>query len=135
MKRRSDWPEKLFEIFEARKGDPFKWGINDCVMFAADVVQAMTDTDLAEQFRGTYSDEIGAKRLLKGLGGIDSLVSSKLGAPMISPLVAQRGDVVLIESHGDGPSLCIVTGMLAWGPGEEHLVSFPVAGALKAWRV
>ena len=55
MKRLEDWPERLAAFVEARRAMPFRWGQNDCALFAADAVAAVTGVDLAERWRGLWA--------------------------------------------------------------------------------
>jgi cell wall-associated NlpC family hydrolase len=135
VNRREDWPERLAAFIEAARARPFSWGANDCMLFAADAIAAMTDVDLAAGFRGAYADEAGANAVLAPYGGIAGLLTAILGPPLDTPALAQRGDVVIFPGES-GDTAAVVTGSAAavfLMPGR--LRSAPLALCRQAWRV
>ena len=47
--RRPFWGTRELEQFLlARRSVPFKWGANDCALFVADAIEAMTGVDFAD---------------------------------------------------------------------------------------
>jgi hypothetical protein len=133
MKRHASWPEDLARVVDARAQTPFQWGEHDCCLFAADGVAAMTGVDPARELRDTYHDARGAAKLLEARGGIAAIATAALGEP-IATLLAQRGDVVLIEA-GRGLSLGVCVGAAVAVPGDGGLVFFALEQAQLAWRV
>lgn len=126
-----DWQSKLAEVIESRHKTPFSWGQQDCCMFAADCVWAMTGSDPAFDVRGQYSDADGAARLLAKFGGVVALAEDRLGAE-VPPRCASIGDIGVVESEGR-ECLAVNNGTLRWlVPGEHGLVLF--GHALRAWR-
>lgn len=143
--RRTDWPERLAIFLEAATQRPFEWGRCDCLLFAAEGVQAMTDHDPAAPFRGAYDDAAGAARVLGRTvgGGLAEAIALGLGhEPLPSVLLAQRGDVVLVEVESEDGEILPSVGLLdldgrqiavkARGPGVVHV---PLYQGLMAWRV
>lgn len=130
--RRVDWQLRLAEFVEARASMPFEWGKNDCCLFAADAVQAMTGEDPAATLRG-YTSALAAHRLIDDAGGLGQLVSRFLGAP-VSPLMAGVGDVVLLENEGRD-LLGICNGTSAIGAGEHGMAVLGMDVARAAWKV
>lgn len=131
--RHQDWPQKLTQIIAEAERKPFVWGEHDCCLFAAAVVQELTGVDRAIGLRGTYDTAAKAKRVLKKRGGVRQIATDALGAP-IAPLMAQRGDVVLISTnHGEALGVC--TGLVCVAPGDDGLVRIPITAAIAAWRV
>jgi hypothetical protein len=129
--RREDWPSRLIDFIEAASGRPFSWGSSDCCLFAADWVQDATGIDPAAGHRGRYRTEAGAARLLNRLGGsVDAAATGALGAPLASPLLAQRGDIALV-----GGALGVVIGGEVALLSETGPVLHPLATAARAWRV
>lgn len=112
---------------------PFEWGKNDCCLFAADAVHAMTGQDFGAEARGTYSDARRAGLLMKRRGGLRWIASVALGDPM-SPLMAGVGDVLLMENEGR-ELLAICNGVNAIGPGEQGMAVLGMESAVAAWRV
>jgi len=111
---------------------PFEWGKNDCCLFAADAIKAMTDADPAEPLRG-YAGARAAQRLVDEAGGLEQFVSQFLGEP-VSPLMAGVGDVVLLENEGrDLLGICNGTNVI--GAGERGMAVLGMDLARAAWKV
>lgn len=140
MTRFEDWPIRLDRFLQAASGRPFSWGGHgggsDCALFAADAVQAIRGDDPAAAFRGRYTTAIGAARALKryGAGDLESTATMMLGEPLANPLLAQRGDVVSVDTE-DGPALGVCVGAKVAVVGKTGLVQMQLRGARKAWRV
>lgn len=131
LKRRHDWPERLIEFIESRRRMPFEWGRNDCALFAADAVEAMTGEDLAKKWRG-YKSERGALRRIKRAGGMRRLAE---GLPERPVGYAQRGDVVLVEVEGRD-TFGIVVGNGTWcAPGHNGLVFRPMSEVMTVFEI
>lgn len=144
MTRYPDWALKLEAAFLHNRNRPFEWGKHDCALFACNVIQVMTGKDLAFDFRGKYTTELGAARAIRefngGSGDLDLLaekVCAKYGMEEIPPVFAQRGDVVIALSADSQKALCIVglCGRLAYGAGPDGLTRLPMASWIRAWRV
>ena len=133
--RRQDWPLRLNAWLDSVRDRAFSWGQFDCALGAADAVFAMTGVDYAVEFREAYFSKRNAVRLLAERGGLEALVTQALGAPLDGPKLAQRGDVVLVDSRGDGPALAVVIGAAAVAPSSAGVVFVPAPQWLKAWRV
>lgn len=127
MRRVDNWPLVLAHFIEARRNQPFEWGVNDCCLFASDWVRACTGTDPADGIRGTYASALSAARVISAHGGMIGLVQ-KLGEPLgmnpVHALSASRGDLV-IQDNGKGASLGIVLGPCAAFVAAEGLMFFP----------
>jgi hypothetical protein len=121
IKRLDDWADRLKAAIEAKAHEPHSWGDNDCALFAADVIEAMTGVDIAKDFRGKYTTEIGAARMLKK-AGFSSL--SELGNSMLEsvpPSFARRGDIVIMPGElGDYFAVCL--GHVCAGPGASGVI-------------
>lgn len=111
---------------------PFAWGAQDCALFAADCVQAMLGRDPAADARGTYSDERGAARVLKKMGGLDGIAATRVGVE-VPPAMARVGDLVLGTAGRECLGVC--TGETWHAPGEHGLLAMPMRDVLRAWRV
>jgi hypothetical protein len=132
MARLHDWQTRFAEFARGRRDLPFAWGSNDCCLFAADCVEAMTGEDPAKDLRG-YSTALQAARIVRAHGGMASFASSRLG-PQVSPLMANVGDVVLVDMNGrDALGVCNGTSVI--GPGPLGMVSFGFGVAKAAWRI
>lgn len=137
LERFEDWPKRLAAALDAAKRRPFVWGEHDCMLFASDVVHAMTGHDYMGKFRGSYSTAQGAYLSLRrhGFAGVKDAFEQTLGAPLPSVFLAQRGDIVLFDDMAGrlGAGICV---------GEEIAVLvfegldyLPLASGKWAWRV
>lgn len=139
--RVQDWPTLLFHLIESRKRQPFEWGRFDCCIFACDGILAQTGLDpAAEMFRGKYRDARDAARLVRKHGGVEAIAAKVCAAhawhELASPLLAQRGDVALIDvDDAMRCALGIVVGSEALFPGQFGLVARPLASVRRAWAI
>lgn len=136
VRRREDWPERLAEWVAGALRKPFAWGRHDCALAAADCVLAMTGEDLAAEYRGRYEDRAGALRALAEIagGGVEEAAQKALGPALANPLMAQRGDVAMVET-AEGPALGICLGREIAVAGPDGLAMVEITAARKAWRV
>lgn len=97
---------RLHELVLDRHDKPFVWGIRDCCLWAADAVHAVTGRDMASDLRGSYWSARQAMRVVRDLGGLPALVTSRMGPP-IDVDEAIDGDVCLLrpEVHEHVPGL------------------------------
>jgi hypothetical protein len=127
---------------EERKDMPFAYGTNDCASFVCGAIQAMTDVDVFEEFRGTYSDEETSEDALitacgsKELTDVVVYITKKFDMPEIEAAYAQRGDVVLLGVEG-GFALGIVAldGVNALVVSSNGLHRIGLGYTVRAWRV
>lgn len=137
VQRLPDWPARLYAFFEAHEGKAFVWGSNDCITFAAGAVQAITGQPALEGL-SPWHDEPTAAQQLRAARGLVGAVSSRLGLPLATPLLAQRGDVLLVQARLAGKRVRFVAVCDAdrWaGPYRGGLGRGPLAQAVNAWGV
>jgi len=136
MKRFDDWPDRLAEFMKREQNRPFAWGESDCALFVCDCILALTGEDLAKDFRGRYTTQRGAYRVLKRIGKVSSLeeLATKNLGPPIQVSYAQRGDVVSIPTSL-GTALGIIVGIGAMFKSPSGLVMSDRNNCLQAWRV
>jgi len=134
MKRIECWTH-ILDDFMAAANRPFEWGAWDCGLFSADCIQAMTGVDIAAEFRGRYSTAKGARKVMRGsIGEMMDRVSQTYGMPEIDPLLAQRGDMCMVDSPlGDALGICVGSKVACTGP--DGLAFVPVSSAIRAWKV
>lgn len=129
--RLPDAPRRLADLVLARQGAGFAWGVFDCVLWAADAVQAQLGQDPAAPFRGRYCTSRAAHRIMRPLGGLRGLATAVLGQPLPAPLLARHGDVGLMQAGAlgvcAGDTWLVVTGL-----GLGHVA---LDQAQLAWRV
>jgi len=137
MKRIANWEAALAAWQLAVPARSFAWGEFDCALAACEAVKALTGVDPAEAFRGTYSTEAEAVKLLGpgGLGEFAATVAREFGMAEVVPNFAHRGDVVLVDNGNPGGALGIVdlSGRFAWCVLERGMVRIPMDRWLRAW--
>lgn len=134
MRRYEDWPKRLAAAIEAARERPFRWGEHDCALFAASVVEAITGVDPAVQWRGRFDSRAKAAHYLAERGGLGTVVTAALGAPLPYVTLAQRGDVVMVDTE-EGPALGVCNGAHAACAGPEGLALVPMPAWRLAWKV
>ncbi len=142
LTRKHGWDtEHLHSFLAARLPQPYRWGSNDCCLFAADAVEALTGVDVAAEFRGRYTTKRGAFAMIRAVTGGKTLADAvawcmaKHGIPAHPfPLQARRGDPVLLGTDSAGvvspeghSVLCAVEGV--------GIVRRPLNEITKAWTV
>lgn len=101
MRRIENWPLALAAFLKSRELDSFDYGTNDCLLFSADAVLAITGIDVAAPYRGTYSSETEALALVAEHGDLPGFISHVLQlTPHNNPRQARRGDVVCVDILG-----------------------------------
>lgn len=130
--RRNDWQLRLEAFARSRASRPFAWGSNDCALFAADAVEAITGEHLCEDLRG-YAGVREALKMLKEHGGVRGIASRALGEP-IPVRMAAIGDVVVVPA-GKREALGICNGGTVIVPGPGGMVAVSMQQALAAWKV
>lgn len=131
--RLPDWRMNLDSLVYSRLHCPFAWGSNDCALFAADALKAITGFDISVGLR-EHRTALQATRTLRRHGGLRSIFTASLGDPIDAP-DALQGDMLLIDLQGrDAMAVCISESE-AVAPGPIGLVVGPTRSAQCAWRV
>lgn len=133
LHRLPDWRLYLDAVVHERLNRPFCWGIQDCALWAADCVLAITGQDLAPDLRG-HRTARQALQTLRLRGGLFGIASAVLG-PAVSVHRAQEGDVLLIGIGKRTALGVLLHGTHAVGPGMHGLCAVPNRDALCAWKV
>lgn len=134
--RLPDWDRRLALVTEKHMRLPGEWGVSDCLLTAADAIEAVTGEDVMARWRGRYSTEKGAARLLRKekCKTVDDAMRDVFGLEPKGRLLAQRGDVGTIEIGGE-----IVAGYFCElgfaTKGPEGLAFHPVTAVLTAYEV
>ena len=110
----------------------FLWGVNDCCLFVARVIDAMTDTSHELELASQYSDEATALAYIASHGSLETAVSLHLGNP--SSGRAQRGDAVMCANNGN-PCIGICVGSTVACVGESGLRWLPRSEILTRWTI
>ena len=129
------WTTILAARLEAVRDLPFAWGSHDCATWAFDLRRDLTGgEDVADLWRGRYTTALGAQRIMRKLGWqtIEAMGRDLLGDPLATPLLAQRGDLVL---GGEDPAFGVCAGARAVFISPDGLVQLPLSVCSLAWRV
>ena len=144
LTRTPHWATREFHDFLLKRAqEPFAWGKNDCSLFAADAILTFTGIDLADDFRGKYTDEAGAMELCKSVTGTATIEAAAAWCAQkhglvewTYPLMAKRGDLVLVMESGRLISAVIhLNGREAVTVGQDGLKRLPISGVKRAWAV
>jgi len=135
MTRRVEGWDVLFcEAVEKARKKKFCWGTHDCATWSFDIRAILTGEDATVSWKGQYTTEIGAAKMLRKLKceNVEDLAVSILGEPLRSVLFVQRGDIMLggIEN---ALGVCIGSHGLFLLP--SGWTSIEIKSCLKAWRV
>jgi len=144
MQRKDCWDTQHFDDFLlARETMEFAWGTNDCALFAADAVEAITGVDIAEDFRGKYTTEKKAfaliAKLTKGTTVADAASYCAAKHELVEyeyPLMAKRGDLVVVEDDSRLIAGVVhLSGRHVVAVGEGGLKRVPLTAIKKAWTI
>lgn len=131
LTRFPDWPERLAAFLASRHDMPFAWGSNDCAIFAADCILALTGEDAAKAWRG-YKSALGARRRIQKAGGMSGFAAGLEAVPILR---ANRGDIVLATCEGLEMFGVLPGNGQYCAPGEFGLVHRPLSDVITAYRV
>ena len=132
VKRFDDWPKRLSAYLRERQPMAFEWGTNDCMMFAARAVYALTGHDYFTEYAG-YSDEASAAEALKKHRGVAGIITACLGQGSDKVLTARRGDVVLVKWPDFTAGIVDDSGARIALVSKEGLVRIPLSNAIRVW--
>jgi hypothetical protein len=144
LQRTPHWDIQEFDTYlREHTNDPFIWGSNDCCLSAANAIQSFTGTDIADDFRGKYTDEVSAFTLIRVVAGGSTVADAaaycakKHGLVEYQhPLMAKRGDLVVIQ-NGDTLIAGIVhlNGKHVISICEKGLARLPINKVVRSWGV
>jgi hypothetical protein len=114
--RISSWEEALSEYIATKRDEPFEYGVNDCCLFAAGAVEAITGEDPMPEFRGKYDSLKTSLQVIKdiGAGTLEATMDSKFSEVEIGQ--AQRGDLAFLDG-----SVGVVMGGFAYFVSDDGL--------------
>ncbi|MCG9755042.1 hypothetical protein L1D40_07380 [Shewanella insulae] len=125
----------LAEFVAQNRATSFSWGEHDCCLLAANWLMANGYDDLAIEFRGHYSSELGAMRAIRraGFASIAELLEAKLGQAT-PPLLLRRGAVVLLDTP-EGDAVGMYQGSDCFALATYGLVAYPKTNIKMGWNV
>lgn len=130
---------ELKELLAEYETATFEYGTLDCCLFVANIIRDCTGHDWGADYRGTYSTELGAARIVRGFGGLRRMWGSMLGS--YHPVWSVRaGDVVYIrpeavEQDSVGESVGVYDGERVWYLTENGIISADLSIAQGCWHV
>ncbi len=126
-----DWQNRLVSYLHKAHRKQFAYGKNDCALFAADCVFAMTGEDFAQGYRGKYTTRAEGIKALKANGFRSHVDVAADTLDEVSPSLARAGDVAVLE----GEVLGIVQGANIYVLADTGLKVVSLASAERAFRV
>lgn len=132
--RRPDWKTRLIAYLGKVASLPFEPGVNDCALFAAGAVEAVTGIDLAAGWRGRYQSLAEGFALLQAAGFADHIALTAAHFPEIAPALAAAGDLAVVQGP-EGDALGVVQGEAIYVLSPRRLGIVPLTYALRAFRV
>jgi len=132
MVRLEDWQRRFANYLISKQNEPFVWGKNDCVLFGAGALESITGVNLYAG-QPKYKTEMGAKKLLKKLGGIEKLLIDRLGSGHRNALLARRGDIVLVKAPLMTVGVVDDTGQRIALVYKDGLIRVPLTSAWRVW--
>ncbi len=132
--RHPDWKVHLVQYLGDISRAPFEPGVNDCALFAAGAVAAMTGLDLAADWRGKYQTLEEGLALLAAAGFADHTALAAAHFAEIDPVFGAAGDIAVVDGAG-GASLGVFQGAGIYVLTPTQLGVLPMSFAIRAFRV
>lgn len=128
--RISTWEDALSNYILTKRNEPFEYGVNDCCLFAAGAVEAITGEDPMPEFRGKYDSLKTSLQVIKdiGAGTLEATMDAKFPEVQISH--AQRGDLAFLDG-----SVGVVMGGFAYFVSDDGLERIDRSLWDKCWSV
>lgn len=131
----ADVTAALIAHLQAGMAVPFRRPENDCCSFVADYVRDVTGRDPASAFRGAYTNETGAMRLVRRYGSMAAMWRVHMAAcdfdETDSPEVGDVG-VVCDRAEQIVPAIRVADGWAAKSKGGVVIEDFPM---IVAWSI
>lgn len=131
VKRFENWDKLLSDYLQEMRNVPFKWGQNDCILFAAKGYERLTGVNEYSSYLG-YKSKTAAYKIIKENGGLEAIMCKHFGGGHRNILKAKRGDLVLVKDTETRVGMIDDTGQSVVIPGDEGLIKEPLS---RAWRV
>jgi hypothetical protein len=128
--RISTWEQALADYIAIKRHEAFEYGVNDCCLFAAGAVEAVTGEDPMSEFRGKYDSLKGSLKAIKdiGAGTLEATLDGKF--PEVAIGNAQRGDLAFFDD-----SIGVVMGGFAYFVSDDGLEKVSRDMWDKCWSV
>ena len=125
-----NWEAALSDYIATKRHEPFEYGLNDCCLFAAGAVEAITGEDPMSEFRGKYDSLKTSIKAIKeiGAGTLEATMDGKF--PEVTISHAQRGDLAFFDD-----SVGVVMGGFAYFVSDDGLERINRSLWNKCWGV
>lgn len=131
MTRIETWPAELARLLREYHTRPFDPASNNCAQFAAEWIWRATGERIELP---PVTENMISREWLAEHGGLQALVTARLGPPLASTSLAMRGDVGITESPL-GDALCVVVGPTVAAPNRKGLIYLRRSFLVTAWRI
>jgi hypothetical protein len=131
--RLKGWETRLTAVVARHRALPFAWGTSDCFILPLDAVLALTGRDPWPGLHN-YDSRLSAARRLAELGHASLAECFAATFEEISPALAQRGDIGVVQSDGTLCGALVSAGGFV-GKTECGLVSIARERIKRAFRV
>lgn len=132
--RHPDWPERLAEVIESARHQPYVLGQHDCVRLACRCIEVMTGVNFWPVFAG-YKTKVQALRVIARIApSLEGAVTCVLGIQPQPVALSRRGDVLLYQDE-EGHHLGVCAGANMVLLAEQGLIFLPLSKALASWRI
>lgn len=139
--RIANWQSALSEYLLRAARTPFRYGVQDCGLFVAGAIEAMTGIDVVADLRG-YSNRREAFARIEALCGSPTMeaaaifLAARSGIEEVPVLRAQRGDAMMLRG-GRRSSLGVVAmhGTEILTPYRDGLLRLPLSHARRVWHI
>jgi hypothetical protein len=124
------WEDALSDYITTKRHEPFEYGLNDCCLFAAGAVEAITGEDPMPEFREKYDSLKTSIKAIKeiGAGTLEATMDGKF--PEVEIGQAQRGDLAFFDD-----SVGVVMGGFAYFVSDDGLERIDRSVWDKCWSV
>lgn len=131
--RYDDWPDRLEDYVNVKRNEAFKWGTNDCALFAKGAVEAIKSDAPTKDLVIRYRSQSGAIQWLKDHDAVDLWYFIDTYFTRIDVRQAQRGDLVGHITTDKSLGVCL-NGMFAT-PSDDGILFASMTDAVTAWRI
>lgn len=136
MTRLEGWESRLAAVLAAADAESYRLGTHDCLRVSCHAVEALTGVDLWPQFAG-YTTKREALVVIAHHGRtLFDAVSNVLDVEPCPPLMARRGDIVLVFDQREH-HLGVCAGATVATLMQDGLLYIPLdhSSVLNCWRI
>lgn len=131
--RYENWPNLLEAYIDSKRNEPFKWGTNDCALFAKGAIETVLVESSTSDLVIRYRSATGAMKWLVDHEADDLWDYMDKHFERIPVKMAQRGDLIGHITTDKSLGVCL-NGMFAT-PSDDGLMFVSLDDAVTAWRI